>query len=316
MVIGERRQVHLPDIVNGPDVPPSLRLARRSRRATFRSLITPMVWEGQGIGMITVAREPNVGFNDKELGLLRTFADQAVIAIQNARLFNETKEALEQQTATAEVLKAISRTTFELEPVLDALIENATRLCKSDRGFVFIREGDEFRPTASYGATPEQLEFMRRRHLTSTSGTLVGRVAVTRQVVQIEDARTDPEYAWEDSLELLGFRTMLGVPMLREGEPIGVVAIWRDQVRAVLRARPAAGDQLRRPGGDRHRERAPVPRDPGQEPPARDRQPAQERVPGQHEPRTAHAVERHHRLLGGAARTHVRRAERASRTTT
>ena len=154
-----------------------------------------------------------------------------MIAIQNARLFNETKEALEQQTATAEVLKAISRTTFELEPVLDALIENATRLCKSDRGFVFIREGDEFHPTASYGATPEQLEFMHRRHLTSTSGTLVGRVARRRQLVQIEDARHDPEYAWEPSLELLGFRTMLGVPMLREGEPIGVVAIWRDQVR-------------------------------------------------------------------------------------
>ena len=99
-----------------------------------------------------------MGFNDKELGLLRTFADQAVIAIQNARLFNETKEALEQQTATAEVLKVISRSTFELDPVLDALIENATRLCKSDRGFVFIREGDEYRPTASYGATPEQLD--------------------------------------------------------------------------------------------------------------------------------------------------------------
>jgi signal transduction histidine kinase len=147
------------------------------------------------------------------------------------RLFNETKEALEQQTATAEVLKAISRTTFELDPVLDALIENATRLCKSERGFVFLREGDEYRPTASFGATAEQLEFMRSRHLTSTSGTLVGRTAQTRQVVQIEDARNHPDYAWNESLAMLGFRTMLGVPMLREGEPIGVVAIWRDEVR-------------------------------------------------------------------------------------
>jgi GAF domain-containing protein/HAMP domain-containing protein len=146
MVIGERRQVYLPDAANGPDVPPSLRLAAL-QTGNFSIAMTPMVWEGHGVGMITVSREPNVGFNDKELGLLRTFADQAVIAIQNARLFNETKEALEQQTATAEVLKAISRTTFELDPVLDALIENATRLCKSDRGFVFIREGDEYRPT-------------------------------------------------------------------------------------------------------------------------------------------------------------------------
>ncbi|HYN61224.1 MAG TPA: GAF domain-containing protein, partial [Rubrivivax sp.] len=230
MVIGERRQVYLPDLVNGPGVPPSLRLAAQ-QTGNFSIVMTPMVWEGRGVGMITVSREPNRGFNDKELGLLRTFADQAVIAIQNARLFNETKEALEQQTATAEVLKAISRTTFELDPVLDALIENATRLCKSDRGFVFIRDGDEYRPTASFGATPEQLEFMSHRHLTSTSGTLVGRAALTRQLVQIEDARNDPGYAWESSLELLAFRTMLGVPMLREGEPIGVVAIWRDHVR-------------------------------------------------------------------------------------
>jgi signal transduction histidine kinase/HAMP domain-containing protein len=143
----------------------------------------------------------------------------------------ELTDALEQQTASAEVLKAISRTTFELDPVLDALIQNATRLCKSDRGFVFTRDGDEYRPTASYGATPEQLEFLHGRHLTSTSGTLVGRAAQTRQVVQIEDARNDPDYPWNESLAFLGFRTMLGVPMLREGEPIGVVAIWRDEVR-------------------------------------------------------------------------------------
>ena len=143
----------------------------------------------------------------------------------------ELTDALEQQTASAEVLKAISRTTFELDPVLDALIQSATRLCKSDRGFIFTREGDEYQPTASFGATPEQLEFLRGRHLTSTSGTLVGRAAQTRQMVQIEDARNDPDYPWSESLAFLGFRTMLGVPMLREGEPIGVVAIWRDEVR-------------------------------------------------------------------------------------
>ena len=143
----------------------------------------------------------------------------------------ELTDALEQQTASAEVLKAISRTTFELDPVLDALIQSATRLCKSDCGFIFTREGDEYHPTASFGATPEQLEFLRGRHLTSTSGTLVGRAAQTRQMVQIEDARNDPDYPWSESLAFLGFRTMLGVPMLREGEPIGVVAIWRDEVR-------------------------------------------------------------------------------------
>ncbi|MGL6112797.1 MAG: GAF domain-containing protein, partial [Rubrivivax sp.] len=198
----------------------------------YRSaLFVPLLRDGKAIGCLGILRASTGEFDAKEIGLAQTFADQAVIAIENVRLFNETKEALEQQTATADVLKAISRTTFELEPVLDALIENATRLCKSERGFVFIRDGDVYRPTASYGATPEQLEFMSHRHLTSTGGTLVGRAALTRQVVQIADARHDPDYAWEASLELLGFRTMLGVPMLREGEPIGVVAIWRDQVR-------------------------------------------------------------------------------------
>ncbi len=140
-------------------------------------------------------------------------------------------EALAQQTATAEVLKAISRTTFELQPVLDALIENATRLSRSDRGFVFIRDGEQYRPRASFGASAEQLAFMRSRNPASNLGSLVGRTATTRQVVQIADARADPDYAWDDALALLGFRAMLGVPMLREGEPIGVVAIWRDAPR-------------------------------------------------------------------------------------
>ena len=230
IAIRERRVVHYPDGLAATDVPAPLRRIAEATR-NFSIAFAPMLWEERGVGAIQVSRDPPNPFTDKELALLKTFADQAVIAIQNARLFNETKEALEQQTATAQVLKAISRTTFELDSVLDALIENATRLCKSDRGFVFIRAGDEYRPVASYGATPKQLEFMHSRPLTSSSGTLVGRAALTRQVVHIEDAKTDPMYEWNDALALLGFRTMLGVPMLREGEPIGVVAIWRDEVR-------------------------------------------------------------------------------------
>jgi signal transduction histidine kinase len=198
----------------------------------YRSaLFVPLLREGKALGCLGILRATTGEFDAKEVSLAQTFADQAVIAIENVRLFNETKEALAQQTATADVLKAISRATFELDPVLDALIENATRLCKSERGFVFIREGDKYQPAASFGATPEQLEFMRSRHLSSASGTLVGRAASTRQVVQIEDARNDPAYPWDSSLAQLGFRTMLGVPMLREGEPIGVLAIWRDEVR-------------------------------------------------------------------------------------
>ena len=173
----ERRSLHIDNAESTPDAPQTVRDVAK-QIGDFSVAWAPMLWEDRGVGSIAVLRQPPKPFTVDELALLKTFADQAAIAIQNARLFNETKEALEQQTATAEVLKAISRTTFELDPVLDALIENATRLCKSDRGFVFIREGDEYRPTASYGATPEQLDFMRHRQLTSTSGTLVGRVAL------------------------------------------------------------------------------------------------------------------------------------------
>jgi signal transduction histidine kinase len=162
---------------------------------------------------------------------LQTFGDQAAIALENVRLFNETKEALEQQTATAEVLKTISRTTFELDPVLETLIETATRLCRADKGFVFIRDGDVYRVVANHGAPAEHVEFNNRNPPRAGYGTLVGRAALTRQIVHLADAKTDPTYTWKEAQRTLGFRTMLGVPMLREGDPIGVVALWRDEVR-------------------------------------------------------------------------------------
>ena len=227
----ERMTIHCPDVLSLMDTEyPAARSGQQ--RLGFRAILAvPLIREGGAYGTIFLYREEPRPFLAGQISLVQTFARQAAIAIENVRLFNETKEALEQQTATSEVLKAISRTSFELEPVLRALIENATRLCKSERGFVFIRDGDAYLPAASHGASSEQLEFMRGRRLTADSRTLVGRVALMRQVVHIEDAKTDAMYEWNDALELLGFRTMLGVPMLREGEPIGVVAIWRNEVR-------------------------------------------------------------------------------------
>ena len=142
--------MHYPDTEGGADVPEPVR--RAARTLGFKSaLFAPMLWEGRAIGTIWVNREFAGPFSDKEIALLRTFADQAVIAIQNARLFNETKEALEQQTATSEVLKVISRSAFDLGPVLEDLLESAVRLCDADKGFIFRQDGDVYRMAVPYG---------------------------------------------------------------------------------------------------------------------------------------------------------------------
>ncbi len=218
--------MHYPD-TQAANVPPYVQ--RSSRANMTRSvIIAPLLWQGRGIGAIFVGRGSVGPFSDEDIALLRTFADQAVIAIQNARLFNETKDALEQQTATSEVLKTISRTTFDLQPVLTTLIESASRLCKADRGFVYLREGEMYQMKVGYPVEPGGVG---PQPLPADSGSLVGRTALTREIVHIEDARNDPGYTWKETQERLGYRTMLGVPMLREGEPIGVVAVWRDEVR-------------------------------------------------------------------------------------
>jgi signal transduction histidine kinase len=227
----ERETIHHADVMQLLDTEyPDSRenLLRQGARAI---LAVPLTREGGAYGGIFLFRREPRPFSPDQIALVETFARQAAIAIDNVRLFNETKEALEQQTATSEMLSAISRTTFELDPVLKALIENATRLCKADKGFVFIRDGDVYRVTANYGAPSQHLEFMRAHPIKAGMGTLVARTVMTRQIVHIDDAKTDPEYTWGEARDLLGFRTMLGVPMLREGEPIGVVGMWREQVR-------------------------------------------------------------------------------------
>jgi signal transduction histidine kinase/HAMP domain-containing protein len=225
------RAVQVEDLAAAPEdeFPVGRELQRRIGHHT--AMAVPLMRENQAIGSIQLWRMEKRAFTDKQIALVKTFADQAAIAIENVRLFNETKEALEQQTATSGVLRSISRTTFELDPVLNTLVENATRLCKADKGFLFVRDGEEYRVTANYGAPSEQLEFMRSHPVRAGMGTLVARTVLKRQTIHIEDAKTDPEYTWGEAREKLGFRTMLGVPMLREGEPIGVVGMWRDHVQ-------------------------------------------------------------------------------------
>jgi GAF domain-containing protein len=190
-------------------------------------LFVPMVADEKAIGVIAIYRTVVRPFTDKQIALLQNFAAQAVIAIENTRLLNELRESLQQQTATADVLKVISRSTFDLQVVLDTLAESATRLCDAERTAIFLRDGNVNRIAARYGFSPELEEYIKQHPLPLSRETLTGRVAITGGVVHIPDALADPEYTYLEGQRLGGYRAMLGVPLLREGACVGVMAMNR-----------------------------------------------------------------------------------------
>ena len=163
------------------------------------SLGVPLLRDGEAVGVIMLARRRVEPFTERQIELVRTFADQAVIAIENTRLITEQREALEQQTATADVLKVISAATFDLPLVLEKLVETAARLCESDQGYVFRLHDGRHHLAACYGVDVDFKDFMVRNPFSTDRGTLSGRVALERRVVHIEDAASDPDYTWAEA---------------------------------------------------------------------------------------------------------------------
>jgi GAF domain-containing protein len=191
------------------------------------TLAVPLLREGSAIGAILIRRMDVRPFTDKQIALVQTFAAQAVIAIENTRLLNELQESLQQQTATSDVLKVISRSTFNLQVVLDTLVESATRLCEAQDGFIFLPDGEVFRAAARFGFTPEHHKFIESNPIKIDRGTVSGRTAIEVRVVHVADVLADPEFARHDVQKIGGFRAALGVPLLREGKVIGVIFLSR-----------------------------------------------------------------------------------------
>jgi signal transduction histidine kinase len=241
-----RQQVHVPDVRLEPDYlagfPPIVELAELGGARTM--LLVPMLKEDSLVGVIAIFRQTVHPFSGKQIDLVTSFANQAVIAIENARLLKELRhrtddlsESLEQQTATSEVLETISSSAGELQPVFRKMLENATRICGAKFGMMWLTEGDAARCVALHNA-PEAFAELRRREPVIHPGpeNLMRQLMVHKQVIQIEDAKADKAYIEGNAIrrantDLAGARTIVAVPMLKENELVGAITIYRQEVK-------------------------------------------------------------------------------------
>jgi signal transduction histidine kinase len=201
-------------------------------RGGYRAVLSvPLLKDDALIGVISIYRQEVQPFSEKQIEVVTNFASQAVIAIENTRLLNELREALQQQTATADVLKVISRSTFDLQTVLGTLVQSAARLCDADSAQILRPRNAGFYSAASYGHTPEFAEYVQNLTFPPGRASVTGRVLLEGKILQIPDVLNDPEYGLSEVQRLGGYRTHLGVPLLREGKPIGVILLSRSTVR-------------------------------------------------------------------------------------
>ena len=228
----EMRTVHIPDVCQDFEFWWHDEERQRQSVGQNRTLLgVPLLREGAPFGAFTLMRTTAHPFTDKQIELVTTFADQAVIAIENTRLLNELRESPQQQTATADVLKVISRSTFDLQTVLDTLVQSAARLCEADMAAIHRLVGTNYQHAASHGYPPDLHDYMTKIRFAPGRGTIAGRTALEASIVHVTDVLDDPEHTLGDVVRKIGNRTMLGVPLLREGVPIGIIVLIRRMVR-------------------------------------------------------------------------------------
>ncbi|HUI15533.1 MAG TPA: GAF domain-containing protein [Xanthobacteraceae bacterium] len=232
-MLAARSVIHIPDLAADQSYternPPTVVVVERAGVRT--TLAVPMFKDSELVGSFTVGRTAVRPFTAKQIEVAKSFADQAVIAIDNARLVQELRESLEQQTATADVLNIISRSTFDLQQLLDTLIEMAVRLCDADLAAMHRQQGEQYRVIATYGGPPNHRALAGGVPFAPGRGSVIARAVMERKPVHVADVLADPDYTLAAPQKEIGYRNVLGVPLLREGNPIGVIVLKRLAVR-------------------------------------------------------------------------------------